>query len=180
MAAWSHMGLLMFLYIFVIRNVLIECLNACSMCRNEKTKLLRLRETHNALKLPVFFFFLLFFCQRYPEYRGIRSKQLLQYTVLEIHFWSLNYTTAIRICKKNTQKIEQLSIPTQAIPKARTVCWCKQPTSNRISIPTQVIPKARTVCWCNQSTSNSFQTLQTVYTYSNCTIDQLLYCWEMF
>ena len=36
---------------------------------------LRLRETHNALQLPVFFFFL-FFCKRYPEYRGIRSKKL--------------------------------------------------------------------------------------------------------
>ena len=38
--------------------------------------------------------------------------------------------------------------------------------------------KARTVCWCKQPTSNSFQTLQTVYTYSICTIDQLLSCWE--
>ena len=33
--------------------------------------LLRLRETHNGLQLPVFFFF--FFCQRYPEYQ---SKEL--------------------------------------------------------------------------------------------------------
>ena len=38
--------------------------------------LLRLRETHNALQLPVFFFFFLFFCQRYPEYRRIRNKKL--------------------------------------------------------------------------------------------------------
>ena len=41
--------------------------------------LLRLRETHNALQLPVFFFSFFsfsFFCQRYPEYRGIRSKRL--------------------------------------------------------------------------------------------------------
>ena len=38
---------------------------------------LRLRETHNALQLPVFFFsFFLFFCQPYPEYQGIRSKKL--------------------------------------------------------------------------------------------------------
>ena len=40
---------------------------------------LRLRETHNALQLRGFFFFflfLLFFCQRYQEYRGIRSKKL--------------------------------------------------------------------------------------------------------
>ena len=39
--------------------------------------------------------------------------------------------------------------------------------------------KARTVCWCKQPTSNSFQTLQTVYTYSNCTIDQWIYCWKI-
>ena len=32
-----------------------------------------MRETRNDLQLPVFFF-LLFFCQYYPEYRGIRSK----------------------------------------------------------------------------------------------------------
>ena len=37
-------------------------------------KLLRLHETHNTLQLPVFFF--LFFCQPYPEYRGIRSKKI--------------------------------------------------------------------------------------------------------
>ena len=37
--------------------------------------LLRLRETHNALQLPVFFFFS-FFCWPYPEYRGIRRKKL--------------------------------------------------------------------------------------------------------
>ena len=30
--------------------------------------LLRLRETHNGLQLPLFFFF--FFCQRYPEYQS--------------------------------------------------------------------------------------------------------------
>ena len=37
-------------------------------------QLLRLRETHNALQLHGFFF--LFFCQRYPEYRGFQSKKL--------------------------------------------------------------------------------------------------------
>ena len=36
--------------------------------------LLHLREMQNALQLPVFF--LLFFCQPYPEYRGIRSENL--------------------------------------------------------------------------------------------------------
>ena len=68
--------------------------------------LLRLRETHNALQLPVFFFFL-FFCQLYPEYRGIRSKktilrttkQPIQHTVLEIQFRSLKYTTVNRLHK---------------------------------------------------------------------------------
>ena len=40
--------------------------------------LLRLRETRNALQLPVFLFFSLFsfFCQPYPEYGGIRNKKL--------------------------------------------------------------------------------------------------------
>ena len=40
--------------------------------------LLRLRETRNALELPVFFFFsflFLWLCQRYPEYQEIRSKK---------------------------------------------------------------------------------------------------------
>ena len=39
-------------------------------------QLLRLRETHNALQLHGFFFFFLFSCQRYPEYRGFQSKKL--------------------------------------------------------------------------------------------------------
>ena len=38
--------------------------------------LLRLRETNNALQLPVFFFFFSFFGHPHPEYRGIRSKNL--------------------------------------------------------------------------------------------------------
>ena len=37
--------------------------------------LLRLRETNNALQLPVFFFFS-FFGHPHSEYRGIRSKNL--------------------------------------------------------------------------------------------------------
>ena len=60
---------------------------------------------------------------------------------------------------RDTQKFEQHSIPiVNAIAsyKVRTVFWCKQPTSN------------------------SFETFQTVYTYSNCTINQLSYCWQMF
>ena len=52
-----------------------------TLIRNEPSitlMLLRLRETHNALQLPVFFFFSFFsfFCQPYPEYRGIRSNKL--------------------------------------------------------------------------------------------------------
>ena len=65
----------------------------------------------------------------------------------------------IHDCYRVTQKFEQPSIPIlQAIAsyKVRVACWCKQPTSN------------------------SFETLQTVYTYSNCMINQLLYCWQMF
>ena len=45
----------------------------CAKCPSKC--FLRLRETHNALQLPVFLLFL-FFCQRYPEYWGIRSKKL--------------------------------------------------------------------------------------------------------
>ena len=44
--------------------------------RSYKNIIFRLRETHNALQLSVFFFLFLFFCQRYPEYWGIRSKKL--------------------------------------------------------------------------------------------------------
>ena len=35
-----------------------------------------LRETPNALHLPVLFFFFSFFCQPYPKYRRIRSKKI--------------------------------------------------------------------------------------------------------
>ena len=73
------------------------------------------------------------------------TKHIIQYTVLEIQFRSLNYTTVIRICK-NLSNFPFL------------------PSNN----------KARTVCRCKQPFSNSFQTLQTVYTYSNCPVDQLL------
>ena len=37
------------------------------------------------------------------------------------------------------------------------------------TFPTQLI-RRQELCWCKQPTSNNFQTLQTVYTYSNCTI----------
>ena len=70
---------------------------------------------------------------------------------LEIHFRSLKHTTVVRI-RKNLETFHSYASDNKAI----TVCWCKKPTSN------------------------SFQTLQTVYSYSNSTIDQLLYCWEMF
>ena len=79
------------------------------------------------------------------------TKQLIQYTVLEIQFRSLKYTAVIRL-RKNLETFNSYPIDN----KVKTVCWCKQPTSN------------------------SFQTPQTVYTYSNCTIDQLLHCWKMF
>ena len=49
------------------------------MCVTNKNMnlFLRLRETHNALQLPVFihFLLLLFATQRYPEYQEIRSKK---------------------------------------------------------------------------------------------------------
>ena len=58
------------IYFYDIKNLL--CLIIVAM-------FLRLRETHNALQLRGFFFFFLFllsFCQRYQEYRGIRRKKL--------------------------------------------------------------------------------------------------------
>ena len=43
----------------------------CHMVNEVKMLLLlRLRETQNALQLPVFF---LFFCQPYPEFRGAKN-----------------------------------------------------------------------------------------------------------
>ena len=40
--------------------------------------------------------------------------------------------------------------------------------------------KTRTVLMYKQATLNSFQTLQTVYSQSNCLIDQSLYCRQIF
>ena len=73
-----------------------------------------------------------------------------KYTVLGIQFWPLKYTNVIRIHKN----LSNFPFLTQAI--TRIVIWSKQPTSN------------------------SFQTLRTVYTYSNCTTDYFLYCWKKF
>ena len=80
--------------------------------------LLRLRITHEALQLLVFFFsFFSFpsFFSRYPEYQKIRSKnyftdhrQLIQLTVLEIQFRYLKYMTVTRI-RKNLSNIPFLS-----------------------------------------------------------------------
>ena len=80
--------------------------------------LLRLRITHEALQLLVFFFSLFSFpsfFSRYPEYQEIRSKnyftdhrQLIQLTVLEIQFRYLKYMTVTRI-RKNLSNIPFLS-----------------------------------------------------------------------
>ena len=118
---------------------------------------LRLRETHNALQLPVFFFsFFSWLCQRYPNIAKFGAKNYFtdhrtQYTVLEIHFRSLKYTSVIRLCN-NLSNFSFLSKRYEA----------------------------RTKCWCIQPTPNSFQTLQTVCTGSNCIRNQLSYCWQMF
>ena len=97
---------------------------------------------HNALELPVFFFFLIF-SQPYPEYWGIQSKKLFyrpsnsEYMVLEIHFRSLKYTAVIRICKnlsnfpfKRYETIRQLVTAWNYNSSMATMCWCKQPTWN--------------------------------------------------
>ena len=76
----------------------------------------RLRETHNALQLSVFFSF---FPPRSSALSGISrnseqktilqtTKQLIQFIVLEIQFRSLKYMTVIRICK-NLSNIPFLS-----------------------------------------------------------------------
>ena len=52
-------------------------------------------------------------------------EQLTQYTILEIHFRSLEYTAVIRL-RKSLSKFSFLSSRYKAI----IVCWCKQPTSN--------------------------------------------------
>ena len=62
-------------------------------------------------------------------------------------------------------------------------CYRDTKTFEQPSIPIlQVIAsyKVRAVCWCKKPISNSFETLQTVYTYPNCVINQLLYCWQCF
>ena len=64
--------------------------------------------------------------------------------------------STLHYCYSDTQKSEQNFIPFEAIATRREQCWCKQPTSN------------------------SFETLKTVYTYSNCMMNQLLYCWKGF
>ena len=82
---------------------------------------LRLRETHNALQLPVFLLLVTL-----PALSGISEnleqknilqtiKQLIQNTVLEIHFQSLKYTVVF------TQTFEQPSIPIQAIQGENSV-----------------------------------------------------------
>ena len=73
--------------------------------------------------------------------------------VLEIQFQSFKYMTVIRI-RKNLSNISLLS--------------------NLVAIT------RREQCWCKQPTLNSFETLKTVYTYSNCTINRLLYYWKSF
>ena len=74
------------------------------------------------------------------------NKQLLQYTVLEIHFRSLKYMVVTRIRKH----FEQPSIPIQAI----------QGDSVDVNNPLQTV----------------FKRVYTVYTYSNYMINQSLYC----
>ena len=128
-------------------------------------RFLRLRETHGALRLPVFFFsffsffFFSWFCQPYLEYREIWSKNYFtdQQTANTIYGFR-NSVPVLKIhdCYSDTQKSEQHFIPIEAIATRREQCWYKQPTSN------------------------SFETLKTVYTYSNCMMNQLLYCWKGF
>ena len=128
--------------------------------------LLRLRETHKALPLTASSSPSSPSCSSCDFASVIRNigkfgaknhftdhQQQIQFTVLEIEFRSLKYTT---VSNTDTPIFEQHSILTQAIATRRKQCRCKQPISN------------------------SFETLKTVYTYSNCTINPLLYCWKSF
>ena len=62
---------------------------------NIRTNFLRLRETHNALQLPVSGI------SGNSEQKAIiqTTKELIQYTVIQIQFQSLKYTVVIRIRK---------------------------------------------------------------------------------
>ena len=82
---------------------------------------LRLPQTHNALQLPVLLDFI-------PALSGILGnseqtiilqtiKQLIQFTVLEIQFWSLKYMVVIRM-RNNLSNFPFLSKQYKAI----TVC----------------------------------------------------------
>ena len=123
---------------------------------------LRLRERHNALQLPVFFFvfFFLFFCQHYPEYREFGAKSYFtDYQRANTINGFADSVPVLKIynCYQDTQTFEQLSISTQALTR--------QEQCVDVSNPIQTIFKYFKLQLCN---------------YSNCTIDQLLYYWQTF
>ena len=93
--------------------------------------LLRLRETHNALQLPVFFFRPLVFLPALSGISGNSEQKITEHrTAVTIHSFR-DSVLKIHGCYKDTQKVRatfhsyQLSKRCKAI-----VCWCKQPISN--------------------------------------------------
>ena len=99
------------------------------------------------------FFLLLFFCQRYPKYWWIRSKKLFyrppksKYNTRFYRFSSGPWNIQLLLGYANIWATVHFN-----------------PSGN----------KARRVCWRKQPTSNNFQILQTVCSYSNCTIDSFI------
>ena len=78
---------------------------------------MRLRETHNALQLLVLFFFFLFFCQRYREYWGIRSKKPPNHQTANTIHGVRDSVPVLKIhdCYWDTQKFAKF----QLLPKHR-------------------------------------------------------------
>ena len=125
--------------------------------------LLGLREMHNALQLHVLFLFFLLHVFL-PALSGISGnseqkdilqtvKKLIQCTVLEIQFRSWKYTIVIRI-HRNLSNFPFLSKRYKGTRQLHKV---------DVNNPFQTV----------------FKHMHIVYTYSNCMINQLLYCWQM-
>ena len=88
-------------------------------------KLLCLRETHNTLQLPVFFYFGEFGAKKY--FTVYRRTNIIQ------GFRDLFPVRKMYGCYQDMQKFPAVSLPCYSNNRKRlaTVCRCKQPTSNR-------------------------------------------------
>ena len=103
--------------------------------------LLLLRETHNTLQLPVFFFFSFFsfFCQPYSEYRGIRSKKLFYRPLNSL------YNSVICSYKKEISQVYSFSEQVTAkgnSPKDQTVSSGQKPAYTVKILISEIVPFA--------------------------------------